>query len=522
MRVILEGMEEVDLVSTEEVHKKLMTGKSLILIDGLNELGGLSNQFVDQIELALSDFGFSHEGGYGNNKYILTTRKYNDPKKRLSNCNRYEILPLSDDAIDEIISKNEGCEELKQEIRKIAIELRSNPLFLDMTIKAYKRTKKIAYNWGSLFESFLDLFLSSEESRFLEGNIGIIMGEAQPALENVAYNMTASNKIQMGWSDAYGIIKAKSGFDGNQLDGLVNYLLNGRIIRKEGAFMKFMGQPLQECLTASYIKRRLDNDKLTVKQFYDSIMSDGQVGSQWYGSIFFLNNQLDMNQLLDMVRLAEKDSQLNGLGEVNIYKPTNFTGKVIFKVTNHYCNFEAQKEAFDIYDYLNKNYGLRVVFTEGGSYEIKHEMMSPNSTTRDEVSTYLLKKGDINAIEYLSINSDYPILIYGVDHMGVYEVLRKYQIKQSISPQLPTILILQENQDLQALSQQRLAEYKDDTPKDGTPLFSLFDHRKKLLVRRALDYMQNERLKMAGFYYGGGDEGRIDPEMFTDNGNIYI
>jgi len=481
-------------LSHEVILEELERGRSLLLVDGLNELGGLSNDLVSLIEAAMSDVSFDGRG-LGGNRYVLTTRKYNDPVTRLASCTRHQILPLSDHAIDDLIAQHEAAAELQIEIKRLSPEMRTNPLFLDLAIGIYKKSGRIPYNWGSLFQSFLNNFLYDWERKTLERSSEIILGEAGPALEELAYSMTCRNLVQVEWAEALQVLKRRLGLDGDRLGPLVTYLLDGRLIRRDGSSIRFMGQPLQECLTASHVKRLLDRNDTTLDAFYDGIRTRGEVTPQWYGSVFLLTNQLTADQISHVVDLLEADQKLRDLvGSVTVFHPDKFSGRAIIKVTNYYCNAKAQMEAYAVFDYLYKNYGLKVICVEGAEGEINTAWFRafPNKEIRGEVAQYFVKKGEITAPEYLSITADYPVLLYGVEDKELYQKLYAQELDKEAPP--------------------------DDSSEPAS-----MEARKHVLVANTLKVMEREGLRLAAFYYGGGGAlGQIWPKMVTDQGAVYV
>ena len=91
------------------------------------------------------------------------------------------------------------------------------------------KTKKIPENWGSLLEIFVNSFLDGWDRKLLDKGTDIITGEAKPVLEELAYQMTRANRVDMEWSDALRIIRDEFGLDGKLLEGLVDYLVDGII-----------------------------------------------------------------------------------------------------------------------------------------------------------------------------------------------------------------------------------------------------------------------------------------------------
>jgi hypothetical protein len=298
----------------------------------------------------------------------------------------------------------------------------------------------------------------------------------------------------MEWSDALRIIRDEFGLDGELLEGLVDYLLDGRIIKKEGAELRFMGHPVQEYLTASRLKRSLKHQ--TLSQVYDSMKSDGRVEPQWYGAIFFLNNNLDRDQLPGLVNVVEEDARLSELADVTVYRPKDFLGLIVFTVPDYTGNVAAEKEAAKIFDYLYKIYGLKVICAEGAEGKVDTSIFDlfDDADTREKVSRYFVIEGQITAPEYLTINADYPVLLYGVEDTDLYRALLKQQLETS-----DTLL-----------------------PYEAR---ALFERRKGILVNNTLNLMKKEDLNVAAFHCLGNDwrfKGVFDPDMFIDKGVICI
>lgn len=98
------------------------------------------------------------------------------------------------------------------------------------------------------------------------------------------------------------------------------------------------------------------------------------------------------------------------------------TDKVIINIQDAHANFEAQENIAKILDRLASTYALKLVTLEGAFGAINTSALSafPDRELRRDVALYFLKEGKISGAEYLAINSDYGLKLYGVEDFQSY------------------------------------------------------------------------------------------------------
>lgn len=109
------------------------------------------------------------------------------------------------------------------------------------------------------------------------------------------------------------------------------------------------------------------------------------------------------------------------------------TDKLIINIQDAHCDFEAQQNISKILDRLVADYQLKLIALEGAAGEINNPILSqfPEKKVRRDISLHFVREGKLTGAEYLAINSDYRLKLYGVEDMKLYmenlEVLRQSQ-----------------------------------------------------------------------------------------------
>jgi len=96
--------------------------------------------------------------------------------------------------------------------------------------------------------------------------------------------------------------------------------------------------------------------------------------------------------------------------------------KVLVHIQDAHCNYTAQKKIFDIIEYLNKEYGIRMVNLEGGAgqYDLTDFTGILDENIRSKVADYFLKWGRINGSELFAIEKPGVIDLWGVEDTDLY------------------------------------------------------------------------------------------------------
>ncbi len=118
----------------------------------------------------------------------------------------------------------------------------------------------------------------------------------------------------------------------------------------------------------------------------------------------------------------------------------SFTGtsnRIIIHIQDAHCNYEAQNNIAKILEMLYTNNNLEFVGLEGADGRIDTSWFKafPDAEIRKEVADYFMKKGEITGAEFLSITTDYPIYLYGVEQREYYiENLNAFTAGYKIKP----------------------------------------------------------------------------------------
>lgn len=101
------------------------------------------------------------------------------------------------------------------------------------------------------------------------------------------------------------------------------------------------------------------------------------------------------------------------LGEVR-YTHKGSSDMVLVHLQDAHCNYYAQQKVSGIIEYINKEYGLRMVNLEGGTgdYDLGIFTSLASDTVRQEVATHFIKTGDINGAEFYAITNPDKILFF--------------------------------------------------------------------------------------------------------------
>jgi len=95
----------------------------------------------------------------------------------------------------------------------------------------------------------------------------------------------------------------------------------------------------------------------------------------------------------------------------------------IYYIQDAHCNLEAQKNIYNIINSLIEKAGVRLITMEGAQGEIAPDDLRifPYEETKKLVSSYFLKKGRINGVEYYAINNPDPVKVVGIENRALYQ-----------------------------------------------------------------------------------------------------
>lgn len=121
------------------------------------------------------------------------------------------------------------------------------------------------------------------------------------------------------------------------------------------------------------------------------------------------------------------------LGDV-VDKHTGTSGKTVVHIQDAHSNYAAQLKISSIIDYVNQEYGIKVLNLEGGSGEYDLTVFSSISgeEIRREVADHFLQKGEVNGAEFYAIRNSGRIWLWGVEDRDLY--LKNLEVyRQSLS-----------------------------------------------------------------------------------------
>lgn len=109
------------------------------------------------------------------------------------------------------------------------------------------------------------------------------------------------------------------------------------------------------------------------------------------------------------------------LGEVK-FSHKGEKDEVVVHIQDAHCNYFAQNKIADIIDYLNTEYGLKVINLEGGAGDYNLEVFTSISgdEIRREVSNYFVKTGEVNGAEFYAVNNPGRVDLWGVEDRDLY------------------------------------------------------------------------------------------------------
>ncbi len=104
-----------------------------------------------------------------------------------------------------------------------------------------------------------------------------------------------------------------------------------------------------------------------------------------------------------------------------------FSGKgssdrIVIHIQDAHADYYAQQKISGIIDYLNKEYGIRMVNLEGGTgdYDLAIFTSISGDAIRREVADYFVKTGEINGAEFYAINNPDRVVLWGVENKELY------------------------------------------------------------------------------------------------------
>ncbi|MFH1305236.1 MAG: hypothetical protein ABIH74_02395 [Candidatus Omnitrophota bacterium] len=98
------------------------------------------------------------------------------------------------------------------------------------------------------------------------------------------------------------------------------------------------------------------------------------------------------------------------------------SGRIVIHIQDAHADYYAQQKISGIIDYLNKEYGIRMVNLEGGTgdYDLAIFTSISGDAIRREVADYFVKTGEINGAEFYAINNPDRVVLWGVENKELY------------------------------------------------------------------------------------------------------
>ncbi|KJJ84359.1 hypothetical protein OMAG_001822 [Candidatus Omnitrophus magneticus] len=104
--------------------------------------------------------------------------------------------------------------------------------------------------------------------------------------------------------------------------------------------------------------------------------------------------------------------------------------KLVIHIQDAHCNYFAQKQIFELLNYLNSKYNINIVNLEGGAkhYDLSLFTGINDYTIKEKVSVYFMKTGKLNGAEFAGIMNPENLFLWGVEEPAFYiENLKIYR-----------------------------------------------------------------------------------------------
>ncbi len=96
--------------------------------------------------------------------------------------------------------------------------------------------------------------------------------------------------------------------------------------------------------------------------------------------------------------------------------------RVIVNIQDAHCDFEAQQNIYRILDRLAEVYDVRLIALEGAAGKVQNPLLSnfPDEEVKRDVSLCFMREGKLTGAEFLEINSEQDVRLFGVEDMRLY------------------------------------------------------------------------------------------------------
>jgi len=138
------------------------------------------------------------------------------------------------------------------------------------------------------------------------------------------------------------------------------------------------------------------------------------------------NSKLQTSQKIDIASVKDiSDIHIpEALGKISeVYNAPGENARRIIHFQDLHTQYDAQKNSAKIIEHLYKTYNIDLVLSEGAFGKIDPapiKTLIKDKLTLDLASKLLMKTGELTGEEYVALNKDYPITIWGVENRDLY------------------------------------------------------------------------------------------------------
>lgn len=296
-------------------EQTLKRGRSLILLDGLDEVGepDLRRKVVAWVEKQLHAYGQMH--AYGQNPFVITSRPFGYRDNPISGVTVLEVRPFTAPQVEHFVHNWYLANEIKsqqrddagvhRDARKGAVDLLSrlwstpalsdlavNPLLLTMIATVHRYRSSLPGRRVELYAEICEVFLGKrQQAKGLQ--LDLTPAQRQTVLEPLAFHMMRNRLREIDMAAAGKVIEdvlARVGTANAAGDFLTDTQNNsGLLIERENGIYAFAHLTFQEYLAAVHIQRHKLEQELS-NQIADS---------WWHETIRLYAAQADASPIIE-------------------------------------------------------------------------------------------------------------------------------------------------------------------------------------------------------------------------------